>query len=356
MENKIQIVFDTSYLESKNYNYKSSIFERIKIGVKHHKSIDVYLPQNVDREIRAHLLNTSLDISEKIKKLPAILRNEILKISFQGMDNLHNEINSVFMEQYEFFIDEFCIQVIENDKECTSELWDRYFLKEPPFTEKKKNEFSDAMALLSTCKYLQGADRDSIIFVSNDNDWKMYCKNKGLCFVNNDKNLIEELNKRCPILEKADKIGFLNENTKNCINRKIEQHFDCIKKEPTDDSGAIDFEILDFSIQNISDCEIVSIDGGDINLLYNVEYSVEVKYLNQDSWHRDFDSKDIFYTESVQGILESETIVEVNISLPGECIDKHDITDYVNIISPTLLEIDTSEMKQFNSKFGVYYY
>ena len=40
MQDKIQIVFDTSYLESKNYNYDSSVFKRggFNLQVQHPQS------------------------------------------------------------------------------------------------------------------------------------------------------------------------------------------------------------------------------------------------------------------------------------------------------------------------------
>lgn len=362
MENKIQIVFDTSYLESKSYNYESSIFERIKNGVKTHKCIEVYLPRIVDCEIRAHLFENSSAISANIKKIPVALREELLKDDFHDLGKLSAAINSIAIDRYELFMEEIGIEIIETDKECTSDLWDRYFSKKPPFSEKKKSEFPDAMALLSILRYfkIKNKDKNSIIIVSCDKDWEKYCNDVKICIVGDDKELIEELNKRDPLLEKPAILRLLNENAKECIHRKIEEYFYDIGKEPLDDSEAIDFEILDFSIRNISDYEVISVTDGEVNLLFNLEYYAEVSYLESDSWHRDSESKNIFYTESISGIVESSSVVEVNIDIgiPMEKIDidDYDIEDDINIVSPISLIIDLSEMKKVNREFGMYQY
>ena len=362
MRNKIQIVFDTSYLESKSYNYESSIFERIKNGVKTHKCMDVYLPQNIDCEIRAHLFEDSVNIGANLKKIPALLRKELLRDGFHNLDKISDSIHEIAVDRYELFLDELSIEIIKNDKECTDDLWDRYFSQKPPFSEKKKTEFPDAMALLSILRYFKNRniDKTSIIIASCDKDWEKYCTDTGICIVRDDKKLIEELNKRDPLLEKPIIIRLLNEEAEGYINKKIEQYFEDIEKEPLDESEVIDFEIVDFSIKNISAGEIIFVTENEINLLYNVEYYAEVKYLDSDSWHRDSESKNIFYTESICGIVESSSVVEVNINIetPTEKIDidEYDIEDDINIVSPTSLAIDLIEMRKVNREFGLYRY
>ena len=362
MQNKIQIVFDTSYLESKKYNYKSSVFERIIKGVRSHKCINVYLPENMDHEIRTHLLKSSDDISSNIKKIPEILRIELLKDKFHNLAEMPASIFELAIEQYELFLEILDVEIIINDKECTDELWARYFTQKPPFSEKKKSEFPDAMALLSVFNYfkIKNINTNSIIIVSCDKDWENYCNDINVCIVDDDRKLIEELNKRDPLLEKPVIIRLINEESERYIAEKIKNYLGSVYKEPRDDSEAINFEALDFSIKNISEGEIVSVADGEINLLYNVQYSTSVSYLESDSWHRDSESKSIFYTEYISGVVESNTIVEIQIAIgiPSDDldIDDYDIEDDIVVISPASLIIDLSEMKNINREFGIFYY
>ena len=362
MQDKIQIVFDTSYLESKNYNYDSAVFKRIKNGVEVHKRIEVYLPQIIDCEIRNHLLKDSIRVESSVNKIPEMIRKELLKISFHNLEKFSDEVHAIAKNQYEHFLDELRIEVIKNEKECTDDLWNRYFSQKPPFSEKKKAEFPDAMALLSIFKYFKdkNAPAESIIIVSCDKDWESYCSDVGVCLVGNDIKLIEELNRRDPLLEKPVILRMLNEEAEKSIHEKIKQYFNDIEKEPLDDSEAISFEVLDFSIENISDGEVISVTDNEINLLYTIKYYTEVSYLDSDSWHRDSDSKNIFYTESISGVIESSVVVEVNINIGTQVanfdIEDYDIEECIDIVSPQYLRIDLSEIGNYNSKSGVYYY
>ncbi len=53
-------------------------------------------------------------------------------------------------------------------------MLDRYFKGEPPFGEKKKTEFPDAIALLSIEQWAK-TENAKVLCISNDGDWKSYC-------------------------------------------------------------------------------------------------------------------------------------------------------------------------------------
>jgi PIN domain len=58
-----------------------------------------------------------------------------------------------------------------------SDLIQKYFQAKPPFSEtgKKKNEFPDAIALMSLETWAN-KNQTKIIVVTSDNDWKNFCK------------------------------------------------------------------------------------------------------------------------------------------------------------------------------------
>jgi hypothetical protein len=245
----IKIVFDTSYFEKVGYNFESSIFKRIRIGVTQHECIDLYIPENMDREIRKHLAEKSAQTRAHLRATPAPIRNTILKESFHKLTT--KLISDDAIEQYESFIDDFRIQIIENDKECCDEMFSRYFSHKPPFSEKKKYEFSDAMALLSITKYFTDHDIDfnSVIAASSDPDWRNYCNGTSFTVIKDEHELLSKINDWQPILNESIIMKLLDEGAKDSIERKIKACFEDINKELSEDYYAVDFEIVDFDVK-----------------------------------------------------------------------------------------------------------
>lgn len=70
-----------------------------------------------------------------------------------------------------------CIIVKAEEHASIEELMRRYFSFEPPFAERetKKNEFPDALAVMSLNAWAEKNDT-KILVVSNDDDWVRYCE------------------------------------------------------------------------------------------------------------------------------------------------------------------------------------
>lgn len=89
-------------------------------------------------------------------------------------------------ERLENFIETICVEIIQVQGNVeVSELLNKYFKNESPFagTGKKKNEFPDAMALMSLESWAE-KNMKKVLVISRDNDWKLYCTHsQNLVFV-----------------------------------------------------------------------------------------------------------------------------------------------------------------------------
>jgi type VI protein secretion system component VasA len=141
------------------------------------------------------------------------------------------------------------------------------------------------------------------------------------------------------------------------IKDEIKLYLDGVYKGVSDDAATVDFDVVDFEVKSIDDGDIIYVSEKEISLLYSVQYYAEVSYLEPDSYHRDTDTKDIFYTERTNGTLDSNTSVEITISVYAihDELDVLNIDDCdITITFPERLLIDIYEMQNTDTDVGYY--
>lgn len=211
--NKKVINMDVTNKHYSALTIDTSIFE--KNGLKLNKGLLAQLHQFKDnpiklilsdivyRELKSHLnrkeketkskiasalndasdyLNCCIDDMEKIKSL--------IKINYE-MENISNLI-------LEDFIRKCGIELVKGEEYCDiKSLIDMYFLHCAPFKESgnKKNEFPDAIALLSLQSWAE-ENNENLLAVSIDNDWKNFVQGK------DNIKVIDDLAKAMDILNK----------------------------------------------------------------------------------------------------------------------------------------------------------
>ncbi|WP_159068888.1 PIN domain-containing protein [Neisseria cinerea] len=165
--------------------------------------INLILSDIVYRELKSHLdrkeketkskiesalndasdyLNCCINDMEKIKSL--------IKLNYQA-----ESISKLILEE---FIRKCGIELVKGEKYCEMKsLIDMYFQNLAPFKESgnKKNEFPDAIALLSL-QYWVEENNKNLLAVSADNDWKNFALGK--CNI----EVIDDLAKAMDILNK----------------------------------------------------------------------------------------------------------------------------------------------------------
>lgn len=165
--------------------------------------INLILSDIVYRELKSHLdrkeketkskiesalndasdyLNCCIDDMEKIKSL--------IKLNYEA-----ESISKLILEE---FIRKCGIELVKGEEYCEiKSLIDMYFQNLAPFKESgnKKNEFPDAIALLSL-QYWVEKNNKNLLAVSADNDWKNFALGKG------NIEVIDDLAKAMDILNK----------------------------------------------------------------------------------------------------------------------------------------------------------
>jgi hypothetical protein len=146
-------------------------------------STKLIISEIVKEEVLSHLAEKTKDAKREIEKSLKQARDywqveehkieEVKKLVFGG-----REIQEIVTERFNQFLETTSLEIIEaQDYLIVSELIQKYFRSEPPFSEsgKKKNEFPDAIALISLEAWAN-KNKTKVIVVTSDNDWKSFCK------------------------------------------------------------------------------------------------------------------------------------------------------------------------------------
>ncbi|MEH2035322.1 PIN domain-containing protein [Nostoc sp.] len=182
------ISLDTSIFKAEGLKLESGLLKQL--GQFSDTSIKIIISEVVKNELLNHLeeIPRSLytDIDRLLKDAQTYCQFEgdidLIKASlFQG-----RKPEEIAYDRLENFIETTSVEIIQvQDNVEVSELLNKYFKNKSPFagTGKKKNEFPDAMALMSLESWAK-KNMIKVLVISIDNDWKQYCTHsKNLVFL-----------------------------------------------------------------------------------------------------------------------------------------------------------------------------
>lgn len=136
------------------------------------KGITLLQSDILDQEVKKHIEDSSLvrRVSELKKKLRE--NEELLKYYEIGSKLAIDEIN-IAQDLYSAYKNNYTSAITLHYAD-PKEVFNRYFLSMPPFSEtgKKKNEFPDAFVLSSIMSYLQEYSESRLLLISDDKDWE----------------------------------------------------------------------------------------------------------------------------------------------------------------------------------------
>lgn len=171
------IFIDTSIFDGIQYHFESSSVEAFRNTVSK-DSLTVLLPDSINRELRRHIAEKSASAVARLKRSA---REEpfLKKMSawpLQGRDHrqLKTEINRVANQQLDEFLNHGKLEILGYEGVDLTEVMDWHDKKEPPFSEKKNREFSDAFALAALNHYHRTTGK-MIAVVAQDSDFKRAC-------------------------------------------------------------------------------------------------------------------------------------------------------------------------------------
>lgn len=244
--------------------------------------INLILSDIVYRELKSHLdrkeketkskiesvlndasdyLNCCIDDMEKIKSL--------IKLNYQA-----ESISKLILEE---FIRKCGIELVKGEEYCEMKsLIDMYFQNLAPFKESgnKKNEFPDAIALLSLHTWAQKNNKN-LLAVSADNDWKNFAQGKG------NIEVIDDLAKAMDILNRQTKAldSFIHEIELDLLQSQNSRIFESIYSAVEDSINiseinavsAFKYDIYDEQL-SLQDIEILTEKDGKRLKVYIIDY------------------------------------------------------------------------------------
>lgn len=303
-----KVFLDTSCYLGFGLNFNNPAFSQL-IQLSEEGHIQILTSDIILRELKQNIAkskNKSLNALKVIEKEYIINNNvnwvEELKESIKNVEeNIFKQLKECNLKDIN--IAELNIQNIMND----------YFLGNPPFSNKenKKYEFPDAVILYSIVQYLNG---DTCYVISEDDDWKNFCSNyANITFYNRlssfiDKHVISESSNN-PLFEQLrnrifNDSNFINRCVEDCFNGQDFYHDESVIAEPEIELENI-FEITpeeSFIIFFDEESKII-----EVELYVKIDFSVNIRGYDADCWHKDDDTKEIFY---IDGLDNKEILVE----------------------------------------------
>ncbi|MBC6433801.1 hypothetical protein FM036_25320 [Nostoc sp. HG1] len=175
------ITLDTSIFDAQGLRLESGLLKQLEQF--RDSSTRLILSEVVREEILSHLIEKAREIQKEIEKSLKQAKEhwrvedekiEVIKKTIFG----EHKAQEIASERFSQFVEVTSLEIVEaQDYVMIGDLIQKYFQAQPPFSEtgKKKNEFPDAIALMSLETWAN-KNRTKIIVVTSDNDWKNFCK------------------------------------------------------------------------------------------------------------------------------------------------------------------------------------
>ncbi|MFH7023999.1 MAG: PIN domain-containing protein [Heteroscytonema crispum UTEX LB 1556] len=174
------ITLDTSIFDAQGLKLESGLLK--KLEQFQDGSTRLILSEIVKEETLSHLIEKARNAQKEIEKSLKQAKEhwcvedqnieKIKEIVFGG-----REAQEVVFERFNKFAEMTSLEIVEAQNHVmVGDLIQKYFKARPPFSEtgKKKNEFPDAIALMSLETWAN-KNQTKIIVVTSDNDWKSFC-------------------------------------------------------------------------------------------------------------------------------------------------------------------------------------
>ena len=222
----INVSFDTNIFDAWNYKLsEGSEFDTLVNYVKE-GYINVILSNIVVNEIKNHCIEKSYKIVDSIKSCEEIIQK--LNLTY----NLDTPDKKKLKSDAEMYVDELLkkmnASVMDYNGVSIEKIFDDYFNRIPPFEEKKKSEFPDAVIVM---QIKQKINKDFPIYlITKDEGVKRALEGEEYCSIHNSlSEVFDKLSKYKADKAEYDKIVSILKGFYSDIAIKIKEKFE---KEP----------------------------------------------------------------------------------------------------------------------------
>ncbi len=178
-----KIFIDTQAFMKQGFKFEGSVLKTI-MNLGRSSLIEIYISEVVKREV----INKISEKTTKATKLRSDLLKELsilesdlpkdIADTLKAIDEIG--IEEIGESRWIKFLDESKATILDPNEICNQELLSMYFNGEFPFSEgKKKDEFPDAISILSLKALMKDSDVP-VYVISNDDDLKGFCSKEKL--------------------------------------------------------------------------------------------------------------------------------------------------------------------------------
>jgi len=293
-----KVFIDTEYFRSKEFNFENTTFKKFQTLCED-ETFDLLITSVVKQEVERQIKTKVSDFQSIIKNFSRKKHIFSMMSTLDITDILALEADDTVMEtamsKFINYLDNCYYELITPDRVEIEQLLSLYFNQQAPFSNGKKNEFPDAISLLSLESHIEN---NSVYVVSGDNDLKKYCENRdNLIHIQSLDNLLDIYNKDLDVLSK-EITKYIFENSSE-IEDKITQNIE--KCEAYNFSTWEDAELEYFSVTEIEEIEPNIIDINEnyalVNFDINVHFEVSVRGFDYNSAHYDKEDEKYYFIE-----------------------------------------------------------
>lgn len=292
------IFIDTQTFVQNRLRFEHPTFRRLRelcaLG-----QLNLVLSETVVGEVRAKLHDQMQEASRTLSNFQKTIGPIDSKIA-EAHPGFHVKLDEDFFIQKGYhawndYLSSCCTEIISASEVNATKLLSMYFNKEPPFGDgKKKNEFPDAISMLSIEKWLE-TNAEGIYVVSGDGDLESWCANQaGATSIKSIAELLDlynitesKLTELVHELYKEEESKFTKEIGATFLNKGF-QYGTNWDAEVTD-VQIISVDISDFGVIEVFDDEAV------ISISAKIEFSARIEGPDYDNASWDSEDKEYAY-------------------------------------------------------------
>ena len=199
----VNVFLDTNIFSEACFNFKTGDLVRLKECCDNGDAC-LFINQIIIEEVRYHIKNDinsdALEIKNIIKKNHSALRQN------RYLSKIENNLSEILSEVWEDFKEYIKnATVLSNENISVDDLFDDYFNFRPPFEEKKKSEFPDAVVIKSIKQYMENNPEETVYVVSKDKGWKnAFTNSTGVYLETSLKNIFDHITQQKALLMKSN--------------------------------------------------------------------------------------------------------------------------------------------------------
>jgi len=275
----------------------------------------------VESKIKEKIKNSRNSLTKFLKESEIISEKISNAISVINEELTEEVLESHGLSLWQHYINTSRATVISSKNIDASILLSKYFNEAPPFSAKKKNEFPDAISLLSLESWAK-ENENEIYVISGDGDLEDWCKNNtGFYYLKSLNDFIDLYNKT------EEKLTYLIheifDTEKDWILSIIEDEFiECeFSYRPDAEAEVENINITEVQSHDLSVIEIDE-ERALLSLSVQIDFSADVSGYDYGSAIWDSEDKEYAYVPTYNATLEEAELFDVMIEVYFDISEK----------------------------------